>query len=84
MITIDVKEEPIRWEELTNYVNKPIYDSNSGKWYILYGYKEKKKKIIIVNNHDSYSGKPQIEKRFDETKLYDHEVNNEKEESKNN
>lgn len=84
MITIDVKEEPIRWEELTNYVNKPIYDSNSGKWYILYGYKEISKKIIIVNNYDSYSEEPQIEKGFDETKLYDHEVNNEKEESKNN
>ena len=51
MSTINVKDEPIKWEELTNYINKPVYDAFCKKWYILYGYKEFTKKVIVVSNH---------------------------------
>ena len=85
MSTINVKDEPIKWEELTNYINKPVYDVFCKKWYILYGYKEFTKKVIVVSNHGNViNNSPTAEKNFIDVKLYDHEVNNEKEESKNN
>ena len=85
MSTINVKDEPIKWEELTKYINKPVYDAFCKKWYILYGYKEFTKKVIVVSNHGNViNNSPAAEKNFIDVKLYDHEVNNEKEESKNN
>mgnify|MGYP003398479391 CR=1 FL=1 len=84
MSTINVKDEPIKWEELTKYINKPVYDAFCKKWYILYGYKEFTKKVIVVSNHGNIiNNSSTAEKDFIDVKLYDHDINNEKE-SKNN
>ena len=69
MSTINVKDEPIKWEELTKYINKPVYDAFCKKWYILYGYKEFTKKVIVVGNEANGVSKEILEYADEKIKI---------------
>lgn len=34
------RENAINWKDLSDFVDKPVYDDETKKWYILHGYKQ--------------------------------------------
>lgn len=41
----------IEWKNLEDYVSRPVFDTVSGKWYILHGYKQYgTEKIVFLSD----------------------------------
>lgn len=39
-VNTETSPKPIEWKDLTDFVDKPVYEGNTCKWYILHGYKQ--------------------------------------------
>lgn len=47
--------EQIGWKDMTDFVDRPVYEAKSGKWHILRGYKQygTKKEVFLSDEKET-------------------------------